>query len=268
MLRGLAKSLASAFELGGLGLPRVLSVPSPWNPAQPTRQPGRQAGPDAEKQPRASASASIHRANSCGHFPVMRSGGRDLAVLSGVFWLAADWLCGLSGLPARGQRWRCAGWRGAVARAVTGLGWSGRPGGRAAGGFEQGPPFAFAVPVLWQVQGQLAAAAAGEAGGDVDQVGADGGAAGPGVEPGGQAPGARSRLQVIAAQVSHAAFAVNDPRWQVSQRAVGPVGEDLLDDGVVAVLFLSWGGLYLKSSLSTPRSDEDVCSVDMSLNNV
>src|SRR5437588_12379653 len=28
-------------------------------------------------------SASIHRANSCGHFPVMRSGGRDLAVFSG-----------------------------------------------------------------------------------------------------------------------------------------------------------------------------------------
>ena len=74
-------------------------------------------------------------------------------------------------------------------------GWSGRPGGRAAGGFEQGPPFAFAVPVLRQVQGQLAAAAAGEAGGDVDQVGADGGAAGPGVEPGGQAPG---RAQQVA----------------------------------------------------------------------
>jgi len=31
--------------------------------------------------------ASIHRADSCGHFPVMRSGGRDLAVFSGVFCL-------------------------------------------------------------------------------------------------------------------------------------------------------------------------------------
>ena len=29
----------------------------------------------------------------------------------------------------------------------------------------------------------------------------------------------------------------------MSQRAIGPVGEDLLDDGVVAVLLLSWGQL-------------------------
>src|SRR5207244_12854002 len=83
---------------------------------------------------------------------------------------------------------------GAAGRGGTGGG-GGRRRGRAAGGFEQGPPLAFAVPVLRQVQGQLAAAAAGEAGGDVDQVGADGGAAGPGVEPGGQAPG---RAQQVA----------------------------------------------------------------------
>jgi hypothetical protein len=34
----------------------------------------------------------------------------------------------------------------------------------------------------------------------------------------------------------------------MSQRAVGPVREDLLDDGVVAVLLLGWGQLYLELS--------------------
>ena len=42
----------------------------------------------------------------------------------------------------------------------------------------------------------------------------------------------------MAATGSQAAFAGNDPGGQVSQGAVGQVGEDLLDDGVVAVLLL------------------------------
>jgi len=46
-----------------------------------------------------------------------------------------------------------------------------------------------AVPAKRQVQGQVPAAAAGQPGGDVDQVGADGDAAGPGVEGRGQVPG-------------------------------------------------------------------------------
>ena len=78
---------------------------------------------------------------------------------------------------------------------MTGLGWSGRPGpGRAAGLLEQGPPFGLAVPVFGQVQDQVAAAVAGGAGGDVDQVTPDGGAAGPGVEAGGQAPGGADQV--------------------------------------------------------------------------
>jgi len=56
------------------------------------------------------------------------------------------------------------------------------PGGRAAGGFEQVHPVLLAVPALGQVQGDLAAAVAGDPGGYADQVPADGGAAGGGVE--------------------------------------------------------------------------------------
>jgi len=46
-----------------------------------------------------------------------------------------------------------------------------------------------AVPALGQVQGELAAAVAGGAGGDGDQVAADGGRAGPGVAAAGQDAG-------------------------------------------------------------------------------
>ena len=40
----------------------------------------------------------------------------------------------------------------------------------------------------------------------------------------------------MAAMASQAALTVNFPRWQVGQRAVVPVGEEFLDDGLVAVL--------------------------------
>jgi hypothetical protein len=39
-----------------------------------------------------------------------------------------------------------------------------------------------------------------------------------------------------------------DPGWQVSERPAGDVGEDLLHDGVVAVLSLGLGQLYLELS--------------------
>ena len=42
----------------------------------------------------------------------------------------------------------------------------------------------------------------------------------------------------MAAQVSQAASGGKDPEGQVRQRPVVPVGENLLDDGVVAVVFL------------------------------
>src|SRR6266567_3749234 len=70
-----------------------------------------------------------------------------------------------------------------------GPGWSGRACGRPAAGLEQGQPVVLAVPAFGQVQGQPAAAGARDPGGDVDQVRADGGAAGFAVEGRGQAPG-------------------------------------------------------------------------------
>ncbi len=68
-------------------------------------------------------------------------------------------------------------------------GWSGRLGGRPAGGLEQVHPFLLAVPLLGQVQGDLAASLPGNPGGHGDEVAADGRSAGPGVEPPGQRPG-------------------------------------------------------------------------------
>jgi hypothetical protein len=50
----------------------------------------------------------------------------------------------------------------------TGRGWSGRGGGRAAGRGEQAEPFVFAVPAVRQVEGEVAAAMPGDAGGDGD----------------------------------------------------------------------------------------------------
>ena len=84
-----------------------------------------------------------------------------------------------SGLPPGGPVMGCCD-------AVTGSGWSGRPGGRAAGGFEQVHPFGLAVPVFGQVQGDVASAVAGGPGGDGDEVAAQGGGPGPGEGQAGQ----------------------------------------------------------------------------------
>jgi len=79
-----------------------------------------------------------------------------------------------------------------VKGAATWSGWSGCPCGRPAAGPEQGEPVVLAVPAVRQVQGQAAAAGAGDPGGDIDQVGADGGAAGLAVDSAG---GSRLRVQ-------------------------------------------------------------------------
>jgi len=77
---------------------------------------------------------------------------------------------------------------------VTGLGWSGRGGRRPAGGFEQVQPLLAAVPAFGQVQGEVAAAVAGGAGGDVDEVAAQGGAVGFGVGEAGQGAGGAQQV--------------------------------------------------------------------------
>jgi hypothetical protein len=97
-------------------------------------------------------------------------------------------------------------------------GWSGRGGGRAAGRAEEVQPFLLAVPGPRQVQGDVAAAVPGGAGGDGDQVPADGG--GRAFAKGGlpRAPAARTRLCAMAATASQAAFAAH-PRNHRSRRS-------------------------------------------------
>ena len=72
--------------------------------------------------------------------------------------------------------------------------------------FRRGHPFLVAVPAFGEVDGDVAAAVAGHAGGDADQLGADGRAAGPGVKRSRQRAGARVRSAVMAARASQAAL--------------------------------------------------------------
>jgi hypothetical protein len=73
--------------------------------------------------------------------------------------------------------------------AVTGSGLVRPLPGWAAGSGEQGHRVVFAVPGLGQVQGDVPVAVPGGAGGDVDEVAADGGAAGLAVGQAGQGSG-------------------------------------------------------------------------------
>ena len=90
---------------------------------------------------------------------------------------------------------------------MTGLGWSGRSGRQPGGGFEQAVPLEGAVPAVGQVQGQVAAAVAG----DVDQVAVDGGAAGLAQARLARHLAARSRQPLRAASAGRAALAGKDP---------------------------------------------------------
>ena len=120
----------------------------------------------------------------------------------------------------------------------TGRGWSGRCGGRPAGGFEEVQPFVVAVPAFGQVQGETAAAVAGGAGGDGDEVAADGGGAGPGVAAAGQGAGGAGQVVRDGGDGEPGGVGGELPGRQVRERSVGAVGEELLDDRVVAVLVL------------------------------
>ena len=119
--------------------------------------------------------------------------------------------------------------------AVAGLGWSGRGGGRLAGGVEQVHPLVLAVPVFEQVHGEVASAVAGDPGGDADQVAAQGG--GPGSGAGAAGQGADGAQQVVADRGASqpGRVAGETAGWQVGQRAVGEISEDLFPLGVAAV---------------------------------
>jgi len=100
---------------------------------------------------------------------------------------------------------------------VTGLGWSGRGGGWAAGGFEQVEPFLAVVPVLGEVHGEVAAAVAGDASRDGDELAADGGAAGPWVEAPGQGPGGAGQVRADGGQGEPRGAGREMPGGQVSE---------------------------------------------------
>jgi hypothetical protein len=84
----------------------------------------------------------------------------------------------------------------------------------------------------------VAAAVAGDPGSDGDQAGPDGGAAGPGVEGGGEHAGGAGQVGGDGGQGEPGGVRREVPGGQVGERPVVPVGEDLLDDGVVAVVRL------------------------------
>ena len=87
-----------------------------------------------------------------------------------------------------------AGWPWAVSVRRPGPGWSGRVRGRSGGGLEQVHPLGLPVPFPGQVQGDFAAAVAGGAGGDVDQVAAQRGPSGLGAGEAGQGPGGAQQV--------------------------------------------------------------------------
>ena len=103
-----------------------------------------------------------------------------------------------------------------------------------------------AVPAFGQVQREVAAAGPGGAGGDVDQVAAQRGAAGSGVGQAGQGAGGAQQVVRDGSAGRPGRIGGERARWHVRERPVGDVGEDLFHDGVVAVLPLGLQELYLK----------------------
>ncbi len=149
---------------------------------------------------------------------------------------AADSSCGLSWFPDSGAG---SGWLCGREGAVTGSGLVRPLSGWAAAGGEQGYPFVFAVPSFGQVQHYVAVAVAvaGGAGGDVDEVTADGGAAGLAVGEAGQGSGGVQQVVRDGGAAQPGRVGREDPgdgRW--ASGAVGPVGEDLFHDRVVTAL--------------------------------
>jgi hypothetical protein len=77
----------------------------------------------------------------------------------------------------------------------------------------------------------------GGAGGDVDEVTANGGAAGLAIGQADQGPGGAQQVVRDRDAGQPGRVGGEDPGRQVGQGAVSPVGEDLLHDRAVAVLF-------------------------------
>ena len=123
-------------------------------------------------------------------------------------------------------------------RVRTGRGWSGRCGGRAARGGPRVLPFVLAVPASGRVKGEVPSAVAGGAGGDGDEVAADGGGAGLRVQRAGQCPGGAQQVLRDGGDDRPDRVRGETAGWEMGERPFVPVGEGLLDDGVAAVLVL------------------------------
>ena len=97
-------------------------------------------------------------------------------------------------------------------------------------------PFMLAEAALGQVEGEVAADVPGDPGGNGDQVTADG--RGPGLRERQAGQGAGGAEQVVRHGRDRQPGRVHSehPGWHMNQGAAGDVGEDLLHDGVVAVL--------------------------------
>lgn len=115
---------------------------------------------------------------------------------------------------------------------VTGLGWSGRGGGRAGCGVEQAGPFLLAVPAVGQVDGEVAVAVAGGPCGDIDEVAAQCGAAGLGV---GQARQRSGGPQQVAADRGE-----RQPGGVRGERAGGKVREGPSDQSAKTCSAWAW----------------------------
>jgi hypothetical protein len=95
-----------------------------------------------------------------------------------------------------------------------------------------------AVPALGQVEGEVAAAVPGGAGGHGDQVAADGRGPGPGEVQGRQGAGGAQQVVRHGRDRQPRGVRGEHPGWHMSKGSAGDVGEDLLHHGVVPVLLL------------------------------
>jgi hypothetical protein len=108
--------------------------------------------------------------------------------------------------------------------------------GRSAGGFEPVHPLVLAMPALGQVHGEVTAAVPVGARGQVNQVAADGGTAGFAVGQAGEGGGRAEQVAADRGEARPGAVGGQGAGGQVGERAVAPVGEDLLGPGVAAVV--------------------------------
>src|SRR5262249_17811283 len=139
--------------------------------------------------------------------------------------LARDpWLAGAGGAWPWGGGDR--GWAGQAAQA-----------GGTGGGSEKVIPPAFWGPPAGRGHGEWAPPWRGTPGGDVDQIGPEGGAAGFGVAEAGQGAGGAQQVVADRGEGEPGGVGREQAGGQVGERPAGPVSEHLFHEGVVAVLF-------------------------------